>query len=228
MYKNNQIIDYQFEQILTEEGSYNFILFDYLGNKELFNFEIINKTKQRLKHFIENNITVTTILKNNQSFEFRLTDNQLYIADEGLYIITVLDTAKNKTYSFNIQIDTTAPTIELVGVVNLGQTKNNVTTKNPSESPIYIQVTRDYLDYEYSIGDTIEKSGTYQITLSDDAGNESIYSFTKIYVLNEASVGLIAGLLALLVIGMVLIFKSRNNFYKANVKVEEIEEVVEE
>lgn len=125
-------------------------------------------------------------------------------------------------------IDTTAPTIELVGVENGGLTKINVSTKNPSENPIYTNTLRELLEYEYDIGQEIEKPGQYKITVSDEAGNKTIYTFTKVYSMNGASIALIAGMLAVVVVIIAIFLKSRNRLYKEQVteEVEEVDEII--
>lgn len=227
MQKDGQKIDYNFEEILNEEGSYFFTLKDEFNNEISFSFKIINKPKQRFEHYFNENIELVNVIQNEEIIEENYLDgNKFTLIDEGNYLVEVKDNLTNKNYSFVIMIDTTAPTIELVGVENGGLTKINVSTKNPSESPIYTSTLRELLEYEYEIGQEIEKPGQYKITVSDEAGNKTIYTFTKVYSMNGASIALIAGMLAVVVVIIAIFLKSRNRLYKEQV-VEEIEEVDE-
>lgn len=225
MYKDSKSFDYQFEQILNEEGEYSFTLFDDLGNKTSFNFSIITKKKQSLKHLLEKNISVTKIEKDEANFDFEINDeNQLYLVDEGKYKIDVYDGNKNQNFSFEITIDTTPPTLELIGVENGGSTKNIVVMKNVSEKPYELFVTVDGINFDYKLGDEIEKCGRFEVVLIDEAGNSTTYTFERIYSLNGSSIGILAGLLAIAILIIIFVVKSRKRYEEDDTYEEEIEE----
>ena len=63
----------------------------------------------------------------NISPDFKILDNNnLYLYDEGTYKVNIFDSTKNEEFSFEITIDTTPPTLEIIGVENNGKTKNIV------------------------------------------------------------------------------------------------------
>lgn len=224
MLKDGQAFDYSFEQILNEEGEYSFTLFDDLGNKTSFYFNIITKRKQSIKHLLQENIEVESVLKNDENYEFTITDGRLYLFDEGQYLVNILDNNSGEKYSFNITIDTTPPTLELVGVENGGSTKKLVSMKNISEDNCTLVVMVDGMYFDYKLGDEIEKAGRFVVTLTDEAGNSTTYTFDRIYSLNGASIAVLAGFGALVVLLIALLIKSRHHYYKNEVIEEEIEE----
>ena len=224
MLKDGQAFDYSFEQILNEEGEYSFTLFDDLGNKTSFYFNIITKRKQSIKHLLQENTEVESVLKNDENYEFTITDGRLYLFDEGQYLVNILDNNSGEKYSFNITIDTTPPTLELVGVENGGSTKKLVSMKNISEDNCTLVVMVDGMYFDYKLGDEIEKAGRFVVTLTDEAGNSTTYTFDRIYSLNGASIAVLAGFGALVVLLIALLIKSRHHYYKNEVIEEEIEE----
>lgn len=226
MYKNDKPIDYEFEQILNDDGEYSFTLFDELGNKTSFFFSIITKKQQSLKHILQENISVISVVKDEENYETDTSKNELYIVDEGTYKVQILDNKTNKKFNFEITIDTTPPTLELVGVENGGSTKKIVVMKNVSEKPYSLYITVDGVPFEYKLGDEIEKCGRFEVVLTDEAGNSTTYTFERVYSLNAASIAVFAGLGALVVLVIILLVKSRKRYEEDIVVEEETEETI--
>ena len=226
MFKNDKPIEYEFEQILNEDGEYSFTLADELGNRTSFFFTIISKKQQNLKHILQENISVTSVLKDGENYEVDTDDNQLYLVDEGIYKVEILDSKTNKNYDFQITIDTTPPTLELIGVENGGTTKKVVVMKNVSEKPYNLYITVDGVPFEYKLGDEIEKCGRFVVVLTDEAGNSTTYTFERVYSLNGPSIAVLAGLGALVVLIIILLVKSRKRYDEDVIVEEEIEETI--
>lgn len=223
MYKDNQPFDYKFEQIMNDDGEYSFTITDELGNRTSSFFTIITKKKQNLKHLLQNGIEITNVIKDDENFEFEIIENEFYIYDEGTYKVDVLDSKTGKTYSFEITLDTTPPTLVLVGVENGGSTKNLVVMKDLSENPCDLNITVDGANFDYKLGDEIEKSGRFIVIVTDEAGNFTTYTFERIYSLNGSSIAVLAGLGALVILIIILFVKSRHHYY-----VDKVEETIEE
>ena len=228
MYKDGKPFDYKFEQILNDDGEYSYTITDELGNRTSSFFTIITKKKQNLKHLLQSGIEIKSVTFNDEDFEFQIVDREFYIYDEGTYHVEVLDTLAGKTYSFEITLDTTPPTLVLVGVENGGSTKNKVVMKDVSEKPCDLIVTVDGANFDYKLGDEIEKSGRFVVELIDEAGNKTVYIFERVYSLNGASVAVIAGLGALVVLLIILLIKSRHHYYADKVEETVTETVVDD
>lgn len=228
MYKDNEKIEYNFEQILNDDGNYYFILTDTLGNKIGFSFTIWNKPIRRIQRKFNKQIEIKEIIKNNKIQELDIQDNTLYLVDEGIYQVTVLDKMVNRNFTFNLILDTTPPTIELIGTENGGYTKSEVSTRNASENPIYIYASNYSEEFEYKLGEKIKNTGSYQLIVVDEAGNQSVYKFTIVYAFNGASIALFGALLAIVVILIIFIVKNKIGFYKNKTDITEIEETTEE
>lgn len=224
MQKDGKVFDYIFEQLLNEDGEYSYTIFDDLGNKQTGFFTIVSKKKQNLKHILQEDIIIKSVLKDNENFEYELVEGMLYLHDEGTYKITVEDLQTKKEYSFEITIDTTPPTLEIVGVENGGKTKNVVVLKNVSETPYELVIFVDGAPFEYKLGDKIERSGRFVVTLIDEAGNYTTYTFEREYSLNAAAIGVLAGLGVLIILLIILLIRSRHHYYKDEITEEEITE----
>ena len=157
MYKNNEQIEYAFEQKLTEEGSYRFVVKDEIGNSETFYFTIIQKPVQKIDFTFRETITISSIFRDEENYTNDiLTSNKLYLFEEGTYIVNVKE--NENEYSFSVTIDTTPPTIDLVGVENGGSTKGEVSTRNLSERNAKIIAIFNGKEIEYSLGQKLEKA----------------------------------------------------------------------
>ena len=227
MYKDGKPIEYNFEDMLTEDGEYAFSLTDELGNRYSSFFNIITKKKQNLEHILQEDISVESVIKDDENYEYEVLEGKLYLHDEGAYTVNIKDNRTDTNYSFNITIDTTPPTLELVNVENGGSTKKVVIMKNVSENPYDIYILVDGVPFEYRMGDEIEKCGRFVVVLSDEAGNTTTYTFERVYSLNGASIAVLAGLGALVVLLIVLLVKSRHHYYTEET-IEEDEETEEE
>ena len=228
MYKDGKPIDYSFEQILNDEGEYSYTIIDELQNRTSSFFTIITKRKQNLNHILQEDISVKSVLKDDENYEYQVLENNLYLYDEGHYLVNILDERTGKEYSFEITLDTTPPTLELVGVENGGTTKKVVVMKNVSEQPYTIYITVDGAPFDYKIGEEIEKCGRFIVVLTDEAGNSTTYTFERLYSLNGPSIAVLAGLGALVVLLIVLLIKSRHHYYKDEVIEEDLEETIVE
>ncbi len=224
MYKNEQPFEYEFEQILNDEGEYSFTIFDDIGNKTSSFFTIITKNKKNLNHILQEDISISSITKNDENFGFETIERKLYLYDEGIYKVNILDEKTDKEYSFEITIDTTPPTLELINVENGKTTKKVVVMKNISEENCTLYITVDGVPFEYKLGDEIEKCGRFIVTLTDEAGNSTTYTFEREYSLNGPSIAVIVGLCLLVILIIILLAKSRHHYYKD----EQTQEVIEE
>lgn len=219
VYKDEVKIDYEFEQKLTEHGSYKIVLKDEIGNTELFYFDIVQKPKQKLDLLLNESVKITSVLKEEQPYSNdKITARNLYLFEEGIYLVSVDE--NEKEYTFEIKIDTTPPTLVLVGVENGGFTKGEVSTRNLSEQNCTIITEFNGKEIEYALGQKLENAGTYKIKVYDEAGNFTEYNFTIIYALNGASIALIAGALAIVVVVIAITIWQRRKYKKAKVEYE--------
>ncbi len=228
MFKDGEQIEYEFEQILNEDGYYQFVLTDEIGNQEYSDFLILNTPIRRIETELHESVTVTEIQKDGAVQELEIVDNILYLVDEGNYQVTIYDKSVNKAFSFNLTLDTTPPTIELVGVENGGATNKEVSTKNPSEKPVNITAICNGTELDYELGGKLKDAGDYKIVVTDVAGNQSEYEFRIYYSFNGATIALFGGMLAIVVLIIIFLVGTRKGFFKNKAEITTIEETTEE
>lgn len=115
----------------------------------------------------------TVILKKNgvQQLKYSLGTA---ITAEGDYVLTVIDKAGNEsTVSFTI--DKSA--LVITGVVN-GEFTNQDVTPVCLEADKAVLVKNGSEDQNYQLGNTLTDEGTYELTVTDIAGNSTTVTFT--------------------------------------------------
>ena len=222
--KNDISFDYSFGETINEDGYYIFKITDTLGNYEISYFTIITKKKQELKHILKENIEVESVIKDRENYEFQiLEDDTLYLFEEGKYTVNISDKNSDKNYTFDLEIDTTPPTLILVNVENGGKTSRDVILRNISESNCTLLITCDNTPFEYTLGEKIEKAGEFVIILTDEAGNKTTYTFTKTFALNVQATIVLGSLGAIVVVIIACFVKSRKHYEGEEISV--IEEI---
>lgn len=177
---------------LTEEGAYRVVIYDAYGNEATVSFQIVKGTKTHLNYTLGENVEILSIMRDGEAVE--VEGNILNFNIDGTY--TVVCKVDGKEYSFELSLDTTAPTISLNGIKDGGKANTTVTITDLSESGV-VEVYKDGELIEYNLGDEIKEYGYYEVRVRDDLGNERVYTFTLEYQMN-------GGAVALIVIGILL------------------------
>ena len=213
VYKDSNVIDYTFGDKLTEHGFYIVKFADHIGNYEQISFYIIKHPIQNFNNQFLDNISIESILKDDQPLDYEIVENTLSLTEDGTFEIAVMDVDTAVEYNFKITIDTIPPTLELVGVENGGKTKSDISTQNCSEDNVTLFAFRDGEEFQYSIGESMRNVGSYKLILIDEAGNQTVYEFEKTYSLNAGAIALLAGLLVIAVLVAIFVVKSRKGLY---------------
>jgi len=137
---------------------------------------------------------------------------------DGEYEIIVFDLADNMTTA-TFTLDTTPPTAELIGVKDGEKTSSGVILRNLSE----LATVKVYLNdnpISYRLGDNLTELGSYRVTLTDEAGNVTEYSFEIIYAVNAAGTIIIIIVIFSIIGGAaaIWIFRKRGKFKTNKIK----------
>lgn len=148
---------------------------------------------------------VVTLMKNGVAMNY-MSGQEL--TEDGVYVLTFANhNGDEQVYVFTI--DKTAPTILLNGVENGGSTKGSVSITDLSERATVV-VSKDGKAIEYNLGDELKGAGRYAITVTDESGNVSNYSFEIVKGASAwAVVGIVAACVAVLGGVVVIILKKR-------------------
>lgn len=209
--KDNQVIDYVFGQPLEDEGSYKVLMKDAYGNEKLLEFSIVKGVKATLDYTLGENVSVLSVDRDGE--EILLKNNRLNFTESGIYTVTA--EVDGKAYSFVLELDATAPTLELIGVKDGGVSGKSVTLDNLSEQAT-VEVYKDGELIEYELGNELSEYGDYRVVVTDEAGNQTEYTFTLKHILNGGAVALIVIGIIVLIGGVaaVLIMRKKGIFGK--------------
>ena len=171
--RNGEVMEYKFGDAITEPAAYTLTITDGLGNKAEMSFTVVEPRVQKFKHNFDDTPGFEKALVNGE--EKRLNYGTLELFEDGTYEVGVV--VSGKTYTFTVTVDATAPTLKLEGVENGGATKGVVVLSEPSETA-EVKVYRGEEEIEYKLGETISEEGEYRVTVTDECGNSTVYTFT--------------------------------------------------
>lgn len=208
--RNGTEYGYEIGSPLKEEGLYKLTAYDLYGNEKTLSFQIIKSTKTALDYTLGNNVKIKSIMLDGEAVQE--DGNRLNFTVDGTYVVVC--EADGKEYSFELALDTTAPTINLNGISNGGKGNVTVTITDLSEEGT-IEVYKDGERIEYNLGDELKEYGSYEVRVRDELGNEQTYKFVLKYQMNGGAIALIViGILIAVGIVVAIIFGKKAVYKK--------------
>lgn len=198
--RNGEVMEYKFGDAIDTPAAYTLSMTDALGNKAEMSFTIVEPCVQKFEHNFDEVAGFEKALVNGE--EKRLNYGTLELFENGTYEVGIV--VSDKTYTFTVTVDATAPTLKIDGVENGGKTTGGVVLSEPSETA-EVKVYRGEEEIEYKLGETISKEGEYRVTVTDACGNSTVYTFTIEAGTNWALIVLFV-VLGLLIAGGVVFF----------------------
>jgi len=166
---------------ISSEGSYELKLFDEAGNSNIYSFTIDRTAPTGTLTGVANG----GVTKNTVSFEWKeanasatLNGNNYIsnasISAEGVYTLILTDLAGNST-TYNFEIDKSSASM------TFSQSYNNVNDTLYFKNSFYASwteagATATLNGEAYTSGTEISAEGSYELIITDLAGNESIYA----------------------------------------------------
>ena len=201
LYRNGTVVADADLENMTESGSYYLeVRGSGSGVSVTFSFQIVGTLTNSLTTIsLPSGFAFDYINLNNEALTPEYA-NYLDLLEDGTYEISWSCPEINRSYRVSFTLDTTAPTLALPEVTN-GQAHSQVTVED-LEPGCYIVVERDgQTSTITSPSSVIREAGAYTLTVCDQAGNSTQYSFVIHVYLNLSAVvaiGLVlAGLTAL-------------------------------
>ena len=198
--RNGEVVEYKFGDAIDTPAAYTLTITDVLGNQAEMSFTVVEPRVQKFEHNFDEVSGFEKALVNGE--EKRLNYGTLELFGDGTYEVGIV--VSGKTYTFTVTVDATAPTIKIEGVENGGRTKRGVVLSEPSETA-EVKVYRGEEEIEYKLGETISEEGEYRVTVTDECGNATVYTFTIEAGTNWALIILFI-VLGLLIAGGVVFF----------------------
>ena len=205
----------------AEDGKWELVVCDKLGNRSYFSFYIVTRD--------QNGFAYTT------PYEYRITEmwydsgdgiNVSYLTfvshddhtssfnfkENGKYTVVMTSGVTGKTSTFEFAINTTAPAVSLLGCNNGETTINDVTfvgCKVGDRIMIYRETeTGEGLVEEIEITSlstkipTVTEGGKYRVVIESEAGVQTELSFVRKHVMNTAGSIFIMVVIGLSVVGL--------------------------
>jgi len=205
----------------TEDGKWEFIICDKIGNRSYFSFYVVTHAQNGFAYTTpyEYRITemwydsgdginvsfLTFVTHDDHTSSFRFTENGTYTA-----VMTSAVTGKTSTFTFTV--NTNAPEVSLVGCNNGESTINDVTItgyKVGDRIRVYrMEKTGEVLIETVEVTSlatkvpTITEGGEYRIVVESEAGVETELTFVRRHVMNTAGSVFIMVVIGLSVIGL--------------------------
>ena len=205
----------------AEDGKWELIICDKLGNRSYFSFYIVTHAQNGFAYTTpyEYHITemwydggdginvsyLTFVNHDDYTSSFNFTEN-------GKYTVVMTSIVTGKTSTFEFTVNTTAPEVTLVGCNNGETTINDVTfegLKVGDRIKIYRETkTGEELVEEIEITSlstkipTITEGGKYRVVIESEAGVQTELSFVRKHVMNTAGSIFIMVVIGLSVVGL--------------------------
>ena len=212
-----------------DDGKWELIISDKLGNKSYFSFYIITKEKNGFAYTTPYEYFVTELwydsgdgvkisyLKfvnhTDSSSSFELSEN-------GKYTVTMTSSVTGDVSQFEFTVNTTAPAVSLVGC-GVGETTINDVTVTGCKTGDTIRVYRatgtgEELVQEITVTSTstkmptVNEGGEYRIVVESEAGVETELNFIRKHVMNTEGSVFVIILISIAVVGLFIGLIYRN------------------
>ena len=170
LYRDGELIDSPDLNSLREEGIYDLNL--AVQNAMRIRFTVVAlKTAGLMEYRLPDGFEILEVQRDGETL--LSAPNAVDLTEEGNYQITYRNRLTGIPYQLSLPIDRTAPTLALEAVVN-GVAKKPVDLSDVEEgATLYVEQDGK----EIHAAELLE-SGNYVVTVTDQAGNSTVYKFT--------------------------------------------------
>lgn len=217
---NGEAYDMSKSTTFSETGKWEFIVGDDIGNKSYYYFYVVTHSLARFEYDSPYGYKITNVqydggdgvlVSYNNSVIQNENNSKMSFTDMGAYIVNVSSMASSAQFSFEIVIDKTPPAAKLVGAEDGQPTIENVTL----EECVVGDVIRVYKDGKLTQTVTvtsntmkmpeITEQGEYKIVVTNAAGNEKTFEFTRKYTANIATTIAIFAICIIFAVGIMIV-----------------------
>lgn len=188
-----------------EPGNYKITATDELGNVQEITFTILPKRAREIHWEHLDNYELVLVTLGTKTLEnVKIVDNTLTLREKGMYGIVLKIKDTDEIFSCGIEVDNTKPTVEI------NKEPGSFRTTNASKENLTATLSCDGAEATaYTVGKKINGAGHYTLTITDDLGNENVYTFDITEPLNWAAYASIGGLGLLGAVALIVVFKAR-------------------
>lgn len=182
--------------MISEPGSYTLTAADQPGNTRSWSWTILPAVSKAYSFEIPAGWAVS-VLSGGNVVSDAVTDGRIELSRTGEYVLTFED--GENSYDLTLTVDTVAPTVEIT------QEKNQVVVGSANKENVTYLLLCDGKEVAFAPGQAITENGEYILTVTDELGNVSQYTFTLNYINTFGIIVIVVlCLLAAAAIGVVL------------------------
>ena len=189
----------------SKAGEYQITATDELGNVVVITFTILPKRAREIKLTHLDNYELVLVTLDTKTISAAIVDNTLTLSEKGMYGIMLKIKETTDVFGFGIEVDNIAPTVDII------KEAGSFKTANASKPNVTVTLVCNGEEVSYTIGKKISGAGHYILTITDDLGNENVYTFDIIEPLNWAAYASIGGLGLLGAVALIVVFKARRH-----------------
>lgn len=194
-FKDGKEIAYKSGKI-RETGEYRLIAEDAVGNEATWEWTIIPGKAQAYSFKIPSGWSAI-VTKDGGVMTGVVSDGMIGLSETGSYTITFESDDGENEYAIDLDVDAIKPKVEIT------QKKNQAIIGKADKEKVTYTLTRDGKSVDFTVGQPITQKGKYTLTVTDELGNSSEYSFELKYVNVYGKIVIAAFCLA--VLGVVVI-----------------------
>lgn len=193
---------------LSDVGHYMLAAIDNVGNEYCISFDIIGRYFTRFEHNFDDTPGFERVTVNGT--DKRLNYGTLELFDDGTYDVEVY--VDGMPYGFTVTVDKTSPSLLISGVENGGTATGEVILSDLSETAeVTVCLNGEVIRYE--LGDKLSAVGSYTVSVKDNSGNVTEYSFNVVKDTNgNVTVYVIIAVLLIAGIGVIVFLKKKKVF----------------
>ena len=215
----------------TEDGKWELLLCDELGNKAYFSFYIVTRSQNGFAYTTPYEYRITELWYDNgdgvkisylQFVNQTATESTFDFKENGKYTVVMTSDVTGNTSTFEFVINTNAPDVSLVGCEKGETTVNDVSLsgcKIGDRILIYRAtdmgeelVQEIVMTSSTTAMPTITEGGKYRIVVESEAGVSTELTFVRKHVMNTAGSVFIMVMIGLAVVGLFtgLIYRNKS------------------
>ncbi|MCR5338262.1 MAG: hypothetical protein K6E75_06865 [Lachnospiraceae bacterium] len=200
LYRDGNVVEKPVLGGIRVPGAYVVRLGNGSENEDLITFTITDSITGKLNYYdMPEGFQLTEVTRDGE--DVMASRSRVELLEEGEYKIAYRCPKTEMKYELNVSVDHTPPEIKFTGL-NENNTARGPVSFSGLEQGDTITCKKDGNEYKLR-GNKMTASGRYEITVTDRAGNESVYFATILLYLNMQGV-IFLGLFLVVIIAVVV------------------------
>ena len=205
-----------------DAGKWEFIIIDDIGNQAYYYFYAVPNAISKFDYESPYAYKITEVIfdagdgilvsyANLVKHNVNKMNSTMLFDETGTYHVTVASTVSSAYFEFDVVIDKTPPQAKLIGAEDGSLTIDNVSLENCQIGDVIRVYKNGSLSEEIFVTSSstkmpeIKEKGDYRIVITNAAGNEQVFEFTRQYTANVPTTIVIIVICLLISIGFTIV-----------------------